>query len=152
MFKSEIEPRIFAVDFDGTCCAFDFPRVGKNIGAEYVLQELVSKGHKIILFTMRSDKANPTSNDPEILTPRADEPCDYLAQAVAWFEKHHIPLYGVNHNPEQDSWTDSAKPYAHYYIDDIALGCPTILDPEVSDRPYVDWVHIRKMLKARNLI
>lgn len=41
---------IIAVDFDGTCVTHEFPRVG----AAEVLKELTDKGHKIILFTMRS--------------------------------------------------------------------------------------------------
>lgn len=51
---------IIAVDFDGTCVTHEFPEVGKDIGAVPVLRELVEKGHKIILYTMRShpDKNN----------------------------------------------------------------------------------------------
>lgn len=51
---------IIAVDFDGTCVTHEFPEVGKDIGAVPVLKELVKKGHKIILYTMRShpDKNN----------------------------------------------------------------------------------------------
>lgn len=45
---------IIAVDFDGTCVTHEFPRVGAEIGAAEVLKELTDKGHKIILFTMRS--------------------------------------------------------------------------------------------------
>lgn len=45
---------IIAVDFDGTCVTHEFPYVGKEIGAAEVLKELTDKGHKIILFTMRS--------------------------------------------------------------------------------------------------
>ena len=45
---------IIAVDFDGTCVTHEFPEVGRDIGAVPVLKELVEKGHKIILYTMRS--------------------------------------------------------------------------------------------------
>lgn len=152
MTNKKCTPKVFAVDFDGTCVAFDFPRVGVEIGAVPVLKELVAKGHLIILHTMRSDKTDPTSDDAEILTPNASDDTNYLSQAVMWFKKHDIPLYGVNYNPDQGSWTDSPKPYAHYYIDDIALGCPLIRDKTVSDRPYVDWGMMRFMLEARNLL
>lgn len=144
-------PQVIAVDFDGTCCGFAFPFVGPEIGAAPVLKELVANGHKIILFTMRSDKENPTSDSAEILTK--DLPHNhFLADAVGWFEKHGIPLYGVNYNPGQEKWTDSVKPYANYYIDDIALGCPLLIDPTISERPFVDWKIIRVMLEDRNLI
>ena len=51
---------IIVVDFDGTCVTHEFPEVGRDIGAVSVLKELVEKGHKIILYTMRShpDKNN----------------------------------------------------------------------------------------------
>lgn len=45
-----------AVDFDGTCVTHEYPDVGKDIGAIPVLKELVDKGHKLILFTMRDGK------------------------------------------------------------------------------------------------
>ena len=43
------------IDFDGTCVTHEFPKVGKDIGAVSVLKKIVEAGHKIILFTMRSD-------------------------------------------------------------------------------------------------
>ena len=42
------------IDFDGTCVSHEFPEVGYDIGAAPVLKELVSNGHRLILFTMRS--------------------------------------------------------------------------------------------------
>jgi len=152
MVKTNKNSKVFAVDFDGTCVTFDFPRVGKEIGAAPVLKDLVANGHKIILYTMRSDKIAPASPDPDILTPKDGDDTNYLSHAIDWFKKHDIPLYGINNNPNQWSWTTSPKVYAHYYIDDIALGCPIMNNPEVSRRPYVDWIHIRLMLKARNLL
>lgn len=145
-------PKVFAVDFDGTCVTFAFPGVGKEIGAAPVLKALVDKGHLIILHTMRSDKINPSSDLDEILTPKDGDDTNYLSHAVMWFKKHDIPLYGVNYNPTQGRWTDSPKVYAHYYIDDISIGCPIMRDKKISSRPFVDWIHIRLMLEARNLL
>lgn len=45
-----------AIDFDGTCVTHEFPNVGKDIGAVPILKRLVAKGHKLILYTMRSDR------------------------------------------------------------------------------------------------
>ena len=143
--------KVFAVDFDGTCTGFDFPNIGKDIGAAPVLRELVARGHKIILFTVRSDKPDPVSDDPEIICEESTD-MNYLSQAVMWFKKNKIPLFGVNYNPDQRTWTDSPKPYAHYIIDDTALGCPTMIDSKISDRPFVDWIHVRMMLEARGLL
>jgi len=152
MNKLIIEPKIFAIDFDGSMVGFSFPLVGKDIGAAAVMRDMIAVGHRIILHTMRSDKEDPTSPDVDILCPKAGDDANYLSQAVMWCKDNKIPLFGVNINPEQYSWTDSTKPYADYYIDDISIGCPTMNDPEISDRPFVDWVMIRSALEFKNLL
>ena len=119
-----------AVDFDGTCVTHDYPRVGKDIGAVPVLKKLTDSGHLLILNTMRSGKE--------------------LDDAVQWFIDNDIPLYGVNENPTQKSWTASPKVYAHLYIDDAALGCPLKMDNAVSDRPFVNWEIVNQYID-RNL-
>ena len=44
------------LDFDGTVVLHTFPDIDPtDIGAEKVLKDLVDKGHRLILFTMRSD-------------------------------------------------------------------------------------------------
>lgn len=128
---------IFAIDFDGTCVTHEYPRVGKSIGAEKVLRALVESGHKIILYTMRSH--------------RADDGVDTLQEAVDWFKKNGIELYGVNENPTQVLWTDSPKPYANLYIDDSALGCP-LKYGDISERPYVNWERLENFFKEAKII
>jgi hypothetical protein len=106
------------VDFDGTCVTHEYPEIGKDIGAQPVLKRMVEEGHKLVLFTMRSG-----------------EPLD---QAVDWFDRNGIPLYGVNTNPTQKTWTASPKAYGQLYIDDAALGME-LRYPIDGKRPYVDW-------------
>lgn len=134
-----------AVDFDGTCVTHDFPKVGKNIGAEIVLKKLADKGHKIILYTMRShpsEKTEKAGTSGMISTTN-----DCLQDAIDWFAKYDIPLYGVNNNPSQHSWTDSPKVYANMYIDDAALGIPLVYnDMSSMMRPYVGWVRVTELL------
>jgi len=137
---------IIAIDFDGTCVAHEFPKIGKEIGAEPVLKQLVKEGHKLVLNTMRSDKKDVNSTDYNI----HGESGDYLTQAVNWFKERNIPLHGINENPTQKSWTDSPKVYADLYIDDAALGCP--LHKEESGAIYVDWVRVFKILVDRGII
>ena len=115
---------IIAVDFDGTCVTHEYPRVGKDIGAIPVLKKLVDNNHKLILYTMRAGKE--------------------LNDAIEWFKKNDIPLYGIQKNPTQERWTVSNKCYAELYIDDAALGCP-LLYTELSLRPYVDWETVEKI-------
>lgn len=121
---------IIAVDFDSTCVIDDYPDVGEDIGAAPVLRELAARNHSIILWTMRSGRN--------------------LEVAVSWFEKNGIPLYGVNKNPNQHTWTTSPKAYAEVLIDDVALGCPLTTDAE--GRTYVDWKTVRKHLVERGAL
>ena len=121
------EKPIIAIDFDGSCVKHKYPEIGEDIGATPVLRDLVNAGHKLILYTMRSGQE--------------------LRDAVEWFKYHGIPLYGVNSNPEQHTWTSSPKCYANLYIDDAALGCPLTVESLISsDRPWVDWVAVREKL------
>lgn len=123
------------IDFDGTVVTHDFPKVGKDIGAVPVLKRLVEQGHNLILFTMRSNVENPFSDDPEI----HDQSGNYLDDAVSWFIDNQIPLYGIQKNPTQTTWTTSPKAYGQIIIDDAALGCPLKFDSEISNRPFVCW-------------
>lgn len=139
---------IIAVDFDGTCVTHEFPYVGKEIGAAEVLKELTDKGHKIILFTMRSHPEEINQNRTiggDIISN------DTLQDVIDWFKKHDIPLFGVNENPTQKDWSSSPKPYAHIYIDDAALGVPLKKD-SLSEKPYVDWDIVRYYLHAKSIL
>jgi hypothetical protein len=145
----KIDPLYIAVDFDGTCVAHDFPRVGAEIGAAPVLRELVKHGHRLILYTMRCDhNEEPKGTDPEIVNVKGN----HLSAAEAWFKKHRIPLYGVQVNPTQGAWTSSNKCYAHLYLDDAALGAPLKFDPAISHRPFFDWDKTRQMLIELKLL
>lgn len=147
---------VIAIDFDGTCVTHEFPKVGRNIGAQGVLKELVANGHQLILFTMRSDIVNPTGEDNELHLKSGT----YLSDALQWFELYEIPLYGIQSNPTQHTWTTSPKAYAELYIDDAALGCPLLVEVvkdgdellKQTGRPYVDWKTVREMLIDKNII
>ena len=138
------ENNVYAVDFDGTCVTHEYPFVGKNIGAAPVLKKLVAKGYKLMLWTMRGNKPFKT-NGLNI---------DTLKEAVDWFERNEIPLWGINQNPSQQAsgWSNSNKQHANLYIDDAALGAPFKYDPELSVRPFIDWVKVEEMLKEHKII
>ena len=122
---------VIAVDFDGTCVEHDYPHIGNEIGAVHVLLKIQEKGHKIMLWTMRSGET--------------------LKDAVLWFQNNHIRLWGINENPEQKktNWSTSHKQYANYYIDDAAIGTPLVMDPI---RPYVDWIRMEYELEKMGII
>lgn len=123
---------VIAIDFDGTCVTHEYPKVGKDIGAVPVLKKLREKGHLLILHTMRFEE---TERD-----------------AINWFIANDILLYGVNRNKTQWRWSKSPKIYANLYIDDAALGCPLKTDPELSDRPFVYWEAVEKLLIERGIL
>lgn len=126
-------PKIIAVDFDGTLCEHRFPEIGiENPHAFDWLSRFQKAGAKLILYTMRSDKrSNGVSAEGHPATR------DYLSEAVEWCRARGMLFWGVNENPEQKSWTDSPKVYAHRYIDDAAHGCP--LRESGDGRPMADW-------------
>lgn len=129
-----MEKKIVLIDADGTLFTHEFPAIGKDIGAAPVLRELVSAGHQLILWTMRSDKHDNTGYSIEV--PEIHNG-NYLSEAVKWFEDRNIPLYGINTNPSQASWTSSPKAYGTLCIDDINLGAR--LSKIAHMRPFIDW-------------
>lgn len=118
------------IDFDGTVVKHQYPKIGEDIGAVPVLKELVAKGHKLILITMRSD--------------------EYLDAACEWFYDNGVELYDANQNPSQRRWTHSPKIYANVYIDDAGIGTPIKIDED--GRAYVDWEKTRELLVKQNIL
>ena len=121
------------VDFDGTCVTNEYPNVGKDLpNCVEVLKKLNEKKVNIILLTQRDGKK--------------------LTDAIEWFKKNDIKLYGINDNPSQSSWSKSRKVYADLYIDDRNLGCPLTLHRSLSDEAFVDWKKVEKMLKEMRVL
>lgn len=139
---------IIAIDFDGTCVTHEFPKIGKDINAVPILKALVENGHQLVLFTMRSDIINPTGDNKELHLQDGN----YLTDAVNWFNNNEIPLYGIQINPTQHTWTTSPKAYAQMYIDDAALGCPLKYDKEYTEHPFVDWDTVYDILKKKGIL
>lgn len=111
-------PFTIAVDFDGTIVEHAYPAIGPLVpGAIDVLQECISKGAQIILFTVRDGVE--------------------LDAAVQFLEENGVRPSAVNENPACPS--RSAKPYYDVLVDDRALGCPIMPGFEVRNRPCVDW-------------
>ena len=124
------------VDFDGTVVDHCYPEIGKEAPkAFYWLKRLQDQGAKLIVFTMRSNM--PYGRN-------------LLQEAVDFMQKNEIRLYGVNKNPDQDSWTESPKAFADVYVDDASFGCP-LIHPEGFRRPCVDWNTVGPALLERCL-
>lgn len=115
---------ILGIDFDGTVVEHDYPAIGQLLpGALDWLRTFHEHGVRLILWTMRSDEK--------------------LVDAIRLLQSHGLEFWAYNENPEQD-WTNSPKVHADHYVDDRALGCPTMLDSK--GRPCVDWSIVGPML------
>lgn len=122
---------VIGIDFDGTMVTHAYPKLGKPL--DYAIETVIKLqevGHKIILYTMRSD--------------------DRLQEAIDYLEDEGIVLWAVNENPSQKHWTNSPKIFCNLVIDDNALGCPSTV--EASGRLIVDWVEVEALLIERGYL
>jgi hydroxymethylpyrimidine pyrophosphatase-like HAD family hydrolase len=97
--------KVIAVDFDGTVVEHKYPEIGKEmLFAFATLKALQQKGHKLILWTIRTG--------------------DLLQEAVDYCKANGVEFYAVNKNyPEEvlDERT-SRKLNADIFIDDRNVG------------------------------
>ncbi len=103
-FLSE-NSKVIAIDFDGTIVEHKYPAIGKEmLFAFATIKELQKKGHKLILWTIRTG--------------------DMLEEAVEFCRKNGVEFYAVNKNyPEEElTQTTSRKLNADVFIDDRSLG------------------------------
>lgn len=121
---------IIAIDFDGTIVKHKYPIIGEDIGAIPVLKELIDNGHKLILYTMRSNKE--------------------LQEAVDYLKDKGIEFWAINENPSQKHWTSSPKIYANMYIDNAGIGIPLIYS--LDEKPFVNWEGVKEMLCNNSII
>ena len=135
----------FNLDFDFTCIIPD----GKgefvdNPGAERVLKRIVANNHDLILFTARSNKPYKLTNGET----------DYngLDKAVDWFKEREIPLYGIQINPTQHIFTESLKSFADYMIDDTCIFANLIYDKNLSERGFINWNDVERVLENKGII
>lgn len=96
---------IIAVDFDGTIVEDAYPKIGKpKLFAFETLKRLQQDGHRLILWTYRSQK--------------------YLDEAVTFCNEKGIDFYAVNKSypEEQFDNSKSRKIHADLFIDDRNIG------------------------------
>ena len=103
-FLSE-NSKVIAVDFDGTIVEHKYPAIGKEmLFAFATLKALEQKGHKLILWTIRTG--------------------DLLNEAVEFCKKNGVEFYAVNKNYPEEYLDQnvSRKLNADLFIDDRCLG------------------------------
>lgn len=97
--------KIIGVDFDGTIVEHKYPAIGKEmLFAFATLKALQQKGHKLILWTIRTGAL--------------------LDEAVAYCRENGVEFYAVNKNypEEQLDEKTSRKLNADVFIDDRNVG------------------------------
>lgn len=103
-FLSE-NSKVIAIDFDGTVVEHRYPEIGKEmLFAFATLKALQQKGHKLILWTIRTG--------------------ELLQEAVDYCKQNGVEFYAVNRNyPEEvlDA-SVSRKLNADIFIDDRCIG------------------------------
>lgn len=97
--------KVIAVDFDGTIVEHRYPAIGKEmLFAFATLKALQQKGHKLILWTIRTG--------------------ELLEEAVEFCRQNGVEFYAVNRNyPEEElDARTSRKLNADIFIDDRCIG------------------------------
>lgn len=100
-----VNSKVLAIDFDGTIVEHKFPEIGKEmLFAFATLKALKQKGHKLILWTIRTG--------------------DLLEEAVAYCKQNGVEFYAVNKNYPEEQLDDktSRKLNADIFIDDRCIG------------------------------
>ena len=103
--------KIIAVDFDGTLCEYNFPKIGNQTEEQKkllkILIEMRKSGHKIILWKNRGD----------------NEKYPVLTEAVNWCKNQGLEFDAINSNLKGQKKLSGPSPkiMADYYIDDKAL-------------------------------
>jgi hydroxymethylpyrimidine pyrophosphatase-like HAD family hydrolase len=97
--------KIIAVDFDGTIVEHRYPAIGKEmLFAFATLKALQQKGHKLILWTIRTG--------------------ELLQEAVDYCRENGVEFYAVNKNYPEEQLDDntSRKLNVDIFIDDRNVG------------------------------
>lgn len=104
MAKKAEDRKVYAVDFDGTLCKSEYPKIGaENKRLIETLKEIRKGGDELILWTCRHGKP--------------------LEEAVEWCKERGLEFDAVNENLERFKKTfgETRKVFAHEYIDDLSV-------------------------------
>ena len=109
---------IIGIDFDGTICEHEFPKIGKlKEDAKKVIQKLKDKGHDIIIWTCRDDEHDEK----------------YLTKAIEWLKEKDIPYDYINENKPGLGFDPKPKIYYDVLLDDRNLFSPMPFDWDLAE-------------------
>ena len=108
---------IIAIDFDGTIVEDAYPNIGKPmIFAFETMKKLQSEGHRLILWTFRTDKK--------------------LQEAVDFCKQQGLEFYAINKSYPEEEFDGkiSRKINATFFVDDRNIG------------GFIGWTAVHKLL------
>ena len=108
---------IIAIDFDGTIVEDAYPNIGKPmIFAFETMKKLQSEGHRLILWTYRTDKK--------------------LQEAVDFCKQQVLEFYAINKSYPEEEFDGkiSRKINATFFVDDRNIG------------GFIGWTAVHKLL------
>jgi len=108
---------IIAIDFDGTIVEDAYPKIGKPmIFAFETMKKLQSEGHRLILWTYRSDRK--------------------LQEAVDFCKQQGLEFYAINKSYPEEEFDRkiSRKINATFFVDDRNIG------------GFIGWTAVHKLL------
>ncbi|MDC1343310.1 hydrolase [Flavobacteriaceae bacterium] len=108
---------IIAIDFDGTIVEDAYPNIGKPmIFAFETMKKLQSEGHRLILWTYRTDKK--------------------LQEAVDFCKQQGLEFYAINKSYPEEEFDGkiSRKIDATFFVDDRNIG------------GFIGWTAVHKLL------
>ena len=108
---------IIAIDFDGTIVEDAYPNIGKPmIFAFETMKKLQSEGHRLILWTYRTDKK--------------------LQEAVNFCKQQGLEFYAINKSYPEEEFDGkiSRKINAAFFVDDRNIG------------GFIGWTAVHKLL------
>ena len=105
-------PKVIVIDFDGTLCEFDFPRIGPAIdGAKEALQKFRELGYYIIIYSCRTSKWLSEQYEECDTIPVMER--QRVKDMVDWLILNEIPFDCIDDGSK-------GKPAAEIYLDDKA--------------------------------
>jgi len=108
---------IIAIDFDGTIVEDAYPNIGKPIIFAFeTMKKLQSEGHRLILWTYRTDKK--------------------LQEAVDFCKQQGLEFYAINKSYPEEEFDGkiSRKINATFFVDDRNIG------------GFIGWTAVHKLL------
>ena len=108
---------IIAIDFDGTIVEDAYPKIGKPIIFAFeTMKKLQSEGHRLILWTYRTEKK--------------------LQEAVDFCKQQGLEFYAINKSYPEEEFDGkiSRKINATFFVDDRNIG------------GFIGWTAVHKLL------